>query len=917
MTVAKPVSENFDSLVNTEKELPAVWGSFIFESTGTSSSYGWSHLDTRNAGDNYLHVYTDGFGGNDGTGISFRAQSGDAFSLKSLELVQASYSVKITGYLNGEQVAEDTVDAGIADSVGSITYTLDTSNYGGTLAFSSIWSRVDKVVFTMSDNLEGIDLSIDNIVLQPSSVALATASDSGIAGDNITNKVKPALEITATASTEYDVYIDGLLAEFTITTGSDGKYVFDTYTWLEGAHSFAIRINGTTEDTAKVAFTVDTTAKAPGGLALDQQYVLPNAAKDATTDVTPLISGTGEAGATVTVRVDGNVVGTTQVNGDKTWSLSTTQLGEGKHAVTAQQVDVAGNQSDVSASLAITVSLPGAPVLDPGSDTGTKGDKITSDTTPTLSGVARPDTKIFIMDGDYVVGETTTNKDGTWTVDADLENPYLYQGSSIEQLGVATLDSGYQLEGKHELRVAFEEPVEINYARGASSGVLVKGAALTLTINTKTVITPTPAPTTPPTTIDGVSVITKPVTTPGGGTGTSITVPVVTSGRTEQSGDAGTADIPLTEKNGAALLTAKVHTGYGLTANGGIAQGSASSLAELIAAIKQTGSTNGISDVTHLTNGGTSFLSLLPNDASLLVQTVRVTGSDTDGSGALDLVGNTDTRAAIVLDATQLAAGTHITLTDIPFAAVFGAVNVTATTAGQILTGDAQGQQFTVSTGAGSTVLSGGGADTLQFGIGASAGTSAANGLAAASTTLLHGGTEADVAVFKGAAADFTVEQHDGYVLVSSKATPEQVAKLVNVESLKFDDQTIAIESRVELNTLAGLYESVLGRQADVGGFDYWGGIEQAGNSLGTVAVAIISSVEGTARLGALNGDAAHDVEILYQAFFERASDAGGKAYWVGQMANGASLEDVADAMAHSVEIIGHQKAVTAWDFAV
>ena len=558
--------------------------------------------------------------------------------------------------------------------------------------------------------------------------------------------------------------------------------------------------------------------------------------------------------------------------------IASISVAPGTYADAAGNAGVAGS-TPVLAFDTLAPDAPGMVTLAVASDTGMLGDGRTTTINPVIEGSgAAPNAEVYVYDGATRIGTAVADATGKWTMSTNLAY------------------------GNHAVTV-----VQLDATGNASAA----STAFTLAIARPA------SPSAPSTTVDGVKVISLPVTTPGGSTGTSVLVPVVQPGRTEASGDTSTADIPLASQSGEQLLVAKVHTGFGLSANGGITQGNASSLAELIAAIKATGTTNGISDVSHLTNGGTSFLSLLPTNTSLLVETIRVTGSDTDGFGALDLVGNTNTRAAIVLDATQLAAGTHITLTDIPFAAVFGATNVTATTAGQILTGDAADQTFIVSTGAGSTVLSGAGADTLQFGFGTSASRLAVNSQTVASSTLLHGGSDTDVAVFNGVASDFTIEQHDGYVLVSSNSKPEQVAKLVNVEQLKFSDQNIMIESRVELKTLAGLYQSVLGRQADVVGFDFWGTVEHGGMNLGKIAVGLLESTEGVARMGALNGDAGHDIEILYKAMFERTVDAGGKAFWVEQMANGASLEEVANGMAHSTEIVGQQQSSTAWDFMV
>ncbi len=86
---------------------------------------------------------------------------------------------------------------------------------------------------------------------------------------------------------------------------------------------------------------------------------------------------------------------------------------------------------------------------------------------------------------------------------------------------------------------------------------------------------------------------------------------------------------------------------------------------------------------------------------------------------------------------------------------------------------------------------------------------------------------------------------------------------------------------------------------------------------MGAIALQMITSAEGVAAFGAMNGDAAHDVAILYQGIFNRAADAAGQAYWADQVAHGATLANVAEAMTQSAEIVGHQIAATDWNFAV
>jgi hypothetical protein len=182
---------------------------------------------------------------------------------------------------------------------------------------------------------------------------------------------------------------------------------------------------------------------------------------------------------------------------------------------------------------------------------------------------------------------------------------------------------------------------------------------------------------------------------------------------------------------------------------------------------------------------------------------------------------------------------------------------------------------------------------------------------------LLHGGAASDTVLFNGSSADYVIEQRDGYLLVSHVSDPARQETLVNVERLEFSDTTISVENRAELGVLAGLYQNALARQADLIGFEYWAN-QQSGSalSLGQIALSIASSAESASRGITFTGEAQHDVEMLYQSIFGRASDANGKAYWLSQMSSDSlSLEDVATAFVASIEMSGYVQTATDWDF--
>jgi hypothetical protein len=446
------------------------------------------------------------------------------------------------------------------------------------------------------------------------------------------------------------------------------------------------------------------------------------------------------------------------------------------------------------------------------------------------------------------------------------------------------------------------------------------GPSLALTIEAP------PVPTTPPaTTIDGVAVVQTPVALPGGGVGTQTVIGIVSDNRSESSGNAGVADIPLVTSGGANVLLAQIAPGYGLTVTAGASRPAGSSTEQLIQAILGVTPDHPAADQGHLTGNGVAFLGQLADSAPLLVGTVVPITGATAPAGALTLTGTSSAaqHTALVIDASHLAAGSNLVLNAIDFAAVIGAVNVTGNTAGQILTGDAAGQRFTVSAGSGGAVFAGGGADTLVFNSPPSPAAARAAGTAAAAaeapadtTTILHGGLGNDSVAFSGNRADYVVEDHLSYVIVTAKSQPQQHALVVNAESLAFADTTLAVTAPASLNTIAGLYQSVLGRQADHQGIEFWVNAAERGVTLGSIAMGIIQSVESQARHPMVfNGDNAHDLELLYQGIFERHSDAGGFAYWLDKMAGGVSLEVVASSFMASKEMEIHKIGAQDLDF--
>jgi len=754
--------------------------------------------------------------------------------------------------------------------------------------------------------------------------ALGISADTGSAPDDfITNvaaqTVSATLSVPLAAGDSLLASVDGGAHWTDISAMVDGANVAWTgATLVPGAGTLQFKVidpAGNAGPVSSRAYTLDTVA--PAALATGLTF-----SADSGASATDLVTNTAaqtlggtldratDAGDAVRVSLDngahwswaGHVAGSTG------WSLAGQVLSH-SDTVLVQVVDAAGNAGPLlSRGYVLDLAAPAAPeapVLAAASDSGVAGDGITSVDRPVLGGRAEAlaQVTVYDTDGSTVIGSTRADADGAWEITAT-------------QLA----------RGAHTITVRQADVAGNVSDAGAPLVLTIEGSATPTPPTQPT--TPTP-PTTPPTTpplVDGVPVQVAQVTLPGGVMGTAISVPVVIATRTDTSGQSGVADIPLASGGGATLLLAQLATGYGLSASGA-SVGMANGLEFLIASIKAATPNHAAADQGHLTGNGEAFLAGLASTGALLVQTVKPVSAATAG-GTLTLSGPAASLAdapsvALVIDTAGIGAGSTIALKEVDFAAVIGSANVVATGT-MVLSGDAAGQQFTVAARDASSVFAGGGSDTLALAVPvatASAAAGAADAQVRAmvqpATTLLHGGQDGDVVVLAGARADYTVEQHNGYLMVASTDAPDAKAMVVNVEKLQFSDGSVDIDNIAEMDILAGMYQTVLGRQADVGGIAFWADGLQAGTGWGRTVLDFIASAGSETSHGGMTGEAGHDLALLYSALLERAPDAAGLAFWTAALDSGVTLESIAAQFVQSVEMVGHQRAALEWDFLV
>ncbi|MGJ0429259.1 Ig-like domain-containing protein, partial [Methylobacter sp.] len=153
----------------------------------------------------------------------------------------------------------------------------------------------------------------------------------------------------------------------------------------------------------------------------------PVASGGSTDDTTPTVNGSGATpGDTITLYDGTTAIGSTTVAPDGTWSITPeSPLPEGNHNLTVTATDPAGNASTPSDpyNVVIDTTAPTAPSIgsvtdDVGAVQGPVANGgSTDDATPTVNGSgAAPGDTITLYDGDAVIGSTTVDASGNWSI---------------------------------------------------------------------------------------------------------------------------------------------------------------------------------------------------------------------------------------------------------------------------------------------------------------------------------------------------------------------------------------------------------------------------------------------------------------------------------------------------------------------
>ena len=297
-----------------------------------------------------------------------------------------------------------------------------------------------------------LNITID-LPSAPTGLTLDPASDSATSGDNITSVSTPT--ITGTGATDGDTVTlyDGMTALGSTTVASGVWSITPVAALADGVHQLTAVETDSYDIDSPASTMLDLTIKAtppiaPTALALALSSDAGITGDSVTNDTMPTITGSGELdGDTVTLTVDGTVVGSAVVSGG-TWSIApTAPLTSGGHSFVAVEKDLAGNVSQASSPLTVTIDLPVAPTLltlAQSSDTGTLNDGITALDRPVITGSGTSGDTVSLYEDGVPLGSGVVTSAGTWSITPTnplADGPHNLTAQQTDAFGITSPDS--------------------------------------------------------------------------------------------------------------------------------------------------------------------------------------------------------------------------------------------------------------------------------------------------------------------------------------------------------------------------------------------------------------------------------------------------------------------------------------------
>ena len=343
-------------------------------------------------------------------------------------------------------------DCVIGEPVGSgDTYTVTVTDCDdGTVVLQLAASAVTDTAGNPNAQTDGATVVVDRTDPAVSEPDLDSLSDSGASqADNLTNDTNPDFSGTAEANAFVELLRDGSVVASGFADGFGDWSLIDPNATPDDTYTYTARATDAAGNTSDASTGLDVTIDTldPAVSEPDLDSLSDSGASQAdnlTNDTNPDFSGTAEANAFVELLRDGSVVASGFADGFGDWSLiDPNATPDDTYTYTARATDAAGNTSDASTGLDVTIDTldpaVSEPDLDSLSDSGaSQADNLTNDTNPDFSGTAEANAFVELLRDGSVVASGFADGFGDWSLidpNATPDDTYTYTARATDAAG--------------------------------------------------------------------------------------------------------------------------------------------------------------------------------------------------------------------------------------------------------------------------------------------------------------------------------------------------------------------------------------------------------------------------------------------------------------------------------------------------
>ena len=390
-------------------------GSTVIGTTTANASGNWSYTPTGLAQGAQTVVASE----TNAAGVT--GSSSLTFTLESTPPTVTVGLTQDTGSSSSDHITSNPALNGTADANAVVTLTEGSTVIGTTTANASgNWSLTPtglaqgaQTVVASETNAAGVTGSSSltfTLESTPPTVTVGLTQDTGSSSsDHITSN--PALSGTADANAVVTL-TEGSTVIGTTTANASGNWSYTPTGLAQGAQTVVASETNAAGVTgsSSLTFTLEST---PPTVTVGLTQDTGSSSSDHITS-NPALSGTADANAVVTLTEGSTVIGTTTANASGNWSYTPTGLAQGAQTVVASETNAAG----VTGSSSLTFTLESTPptvTVGLTQDTGSSSsDHITSN--PALNGTADANAVVTLTEGSTVIGTTTANASGNWSL---------------------------------------------------------------------------------------------------------------------------------------------------------------------------------------------------------------------------------------------------------------------------------------------------------------------------------------------------------------------------------------------------------------------------------------------------------------------------------------------------------------------